>query len=43
MCWDSPWNAGRPPITGYDVRYRIAADPQNDWTSLAAVATHALP
>ena len=39
MCWDSPWNAGRPPITGYDVRYRIAADPQNDWTSLAAVAT----
>ena len=39
MCWDSPWNAGRPPITGYDVRYRIVADPQNDWTSIAAVTT----
>ena len=39
MCWDSPWNGGRPPITGYDARYRIVADPQNDWTSLAAVMT----
>ena len=39
MCWDSPWNAGRPPITGYDVRYRIAANPPLDWIPMAAVAT----
>ena len=39
ICWASPWNAGRPPITGYDVRYRIVSDPQLDWTSLAGVMT----
>ena len=39
ICWNSPWNAGRPPITGYDARYRIVSDPQLDWTSLAAVMT----
>ena len=39
MCWDSPWNAGRPPITGYDARYRIIADPQDDWMVIAAAMT----
>ena len=32
MCWLTPWNAGRPTITGHDVRYRIVADPPLDWT-----------
>ena len=39
ICWASPWNGGRPPITGYDMRYRIVADPQLDWTSLGSVIT----
>ena len=39
MCWDSPWNAGLPPITGYDARYRIVADPQSDWIAIDAVMT----
>ena len=39
MCWLTPWNAGRPPITGHDVRYRIVSDPQNDWTLIDKATT----
>ena len=39
MCWGSPWNAGRPPIISYDVRYRLSPNPRPDWTYLNAVTT----
>ena len=38
MCWLTPWNDGRPPITGQDIRYRIVADPPLDWTLIDEVA-----
>ena len=31
ICWDSPWNGARPPILGYNVRYRAATDPESEW------------
>ena len=39
MCWITPWNAGRPPITGHDVRYRIISDPPLDWTLIDEATT----
>ena len=39
MCWLTPWNAGRPPITGHDVRYRIISDPPLDWTLIDEATT----
>ena len=39
MCWLTPWNEGRPPIPGHDVRYRIVADPPLDWTLIDDAAT----